>query len=107
MEKIILSLFLVVSFSNVNAQNRPNNVKPVSVESAQENVIDAGIEFESKIVDYGVINIIQMDKESLSLKVLGQIPLRLKVLREVVDVLFQHGENKMVHQHGSQEKMVQ
>ena len=39
----------------LNAQNAVNNVKPVSVEKAQENTVDAGIEFESKVVDYGVI----------------------------------------------------
>ena len=55
MKKIILSLVLVGSFLSITAQDIPNNVKPVSVESAQENVIDAGIEFESKVVDYGTI----------------------------------------------------
>jgi len=78
MEKIILSLFLVVSFSNVNAQNRPNNVKPVSVESAQENVIDAGIEFESKIVDYGVIEHNSDGQREFKFKSTGTDPLKIK-----------------------------
>ena len=55
MKKIILSYVLVASFIIVNAQNTPNTVKPVSVESSQEDAVNAVIEFESKVVDYGVI----------------------------------------------------
>ena len=56
MKKTILSLVLVASFVIVNAQNTPNKVMPVSVESSQEDVVNAVIEFESKVVDYGVID---------------------------------------------------
>ena len=55
MKKIILSLVLASSIIIVNAQNTPNKVKPVSVESSQEDAVNAVIEFESKVVDYGVI----------------------------------------------------
>ena len=55
MKKIILSLVLASSVIIVNAQNTPNKVKPVSVESSQEDAVNAVIEFESKVVDYGVI----------------------------------------------------
>ena len=46
MKKNILSLFLLIFCFVLNAQNAVNNVKPVSVEKAQENTVDAGIEFD-------------------------------------------------------------
>ena len=55
MKRIFLSLVLVASFIIMNAQNTPNKVQPVSVESSQEDPINAVIEFESKVVDYGLI----------------------------------------------------
>jgi len=55
MKRIFLSLVLSASFIIMNAQNTPNKVQPVSVESSQEDPINAVIEFESKVVDYGLI----------------------------------------------------
>ena len=55
MKRIFLSLVLVASFIIMNAQDTPNKVQPVSVESSQEDPINAVIEFESKVVDYGLI----------------------------------------------------
>ena len=51
MKKIFLSLFLTASFLVSNAQNA---AKP-GPQKVQENTVNAGIEFESKVVDYGVI----------------------------------------------------
>ena len=78
MKKIILSLVLVVSFLSITAQDIPNNVKPVSVESAQENVIDAGIEFESKVVDYGIIEHNADGQREFKFKSTGKDALKIK-----------------------------
>ncbi|MBT5089986.1 MAG: DUF1573 domain-containing protein [Flavobacteriales bacterium] len=50
MKKIFLSLALIVGFTIVNAQNTTKTDAPVQVEET-----NVTIDFESKVVDYGVI----------------------------------------------------
>jgi|TARA_X000001036_G_scaffold394272_1_gene394480 hypothetical protein len=78
MKKNILSLFLLIFCFVLNAQNAVNNVKPVSVEKAQENTVDAGIEFESKVVDYGVIEHNSDGQREFKFKSSGSDPLIIK-----------------------------
>ena len=78
MKKNILSLILLSFCFVLNAQNAVNNVKPVSVEKAQENTVDAGIEFESKVVDYGVIEHNSDGQREFKFKSSGSDPLIIK-----------------------------
>ena len=51
MKKIFFSLLLVASFTTLNAQE----IKKTNATQAVETVVDATIDFESKVVDYGII----------------------------------------------------
>ena len=51
MKKIFLTLFLCSSFLISSAQS----AAPAGSAQTQEKSVNAGIEFESKVVDYGVI----------------------------------------------------
>lgn len=58
MKKLILSLLLIISFTVVNAQ-RIEDTKPVNQEAIEKEKVnkttDATIDFESKVIDYGLI----------------------------------------------------
>ena len=51
MKKIFFSLFLLIGFTTLNAQD----VKKTDVIQSAETSVDATIDFESKVVDYGII----------------------------------------------------
>ena len=57
MKKLFLSLLLVAGFTTLNAQEvqKPEILKKTDVVQADENLVNATIDFESKVVDYGVI----------------------------------------------------
>ena len=74
MKKIFLTLFLAASFVVSNAQSAasPGTAK------AQENTVNAGIEFESKVVDYGVIEHNSNGERAFKFKSTGTDPLIIK-----------------------------
>ena len=74
MKKIFLSLFLTVSFIVSHAQNPAS----VGVQKTQENAVNAGIEFESKVVDYGVIEHNSDGQREFRFKSTGTDPLIIK-----------------------------
>ena len=78
MKKIILSLVLGAFFVITNAQNNPNKVNAVSAEVPQEDVVNAVIEFESKVVDYGVIEHNSDGKREFIFTNTGSDPLKIK-----------------------------
>ena len=78
MKKIILSLVLGAFFVITNAQNNPNKVNSVSAEVPQEDAVNAVIEFESKVVDYGVIEHNSDGKREFIFTNTGSDPLKIK-----------------------------
>ena len=74
MKKIFLSLFLTASFLVSNSQNA---AKP-GPQKVQENTVNAGIEFESKVVDYGVIEHNSDGQREFKFKSTGTDPLIIK-----------------------------
>ena len=74
MKKIFLSFFLISAFYVSNAQN----AAPLANAKSQENSINAAIEFESKVVDYGIIEHNSDGKREFSFKSTGTDPLIIK-----------------------------
>jgi len=58
MRKLFLSLFLIAGFNVSNAQRIPDTKLPVQEKQVEQKkkIVDATIDFESKVVDYGVID---------------------------------------------------
>ena len=78
MKKLLLSLFFVAGFTAVNAQ-RIEATKPVKKEVTEEKKIaDATIDFESKVVDYGVLENKSDGKRKFVFKNNGTEPLVIK-----------------------------
>ena len=74
MKKIFLTLFLAASFVVSNAQSAAS----AGTAKAQENTVNAGIEFESKVVDYGVIEHNSNGERAFKFKSTGTDPLIIK-----------------------------
>ena len=74
MKKIFLTLFLAASFIVSNAQSAAS----AGTAKAQENTVNAGIEFESKVVDYGVIEHNSNGERAFKFKSTGTDPLIIK-----------------------------
>tara|TARA_B100000902_G_scaffold218106_1_gene207279 strand:+ start:276 stop:767 length:492 start_codon:yes stop_codon:yes gene_type:complete len=58
MRKLFLSLVLIAGFNVSNAQRIPDTKLPVQEKQVEQKkkIVDATIDFESKVVDYGVID---------------------------------------------------
>ena len=74
MKKIFLSFFLISAFFVSNAQN----AAPSANAKSQENSINAAIEFESKVVDYGIIEHNSDGQREFKFKSTGTDPLIIK-----------------------------
>ena len=74
MKKIFLSFFLISVFFVSNAQN----AAPSANAKSQENSINAAIEFESKVVDYGIIEHNSDGQREFKFKSTGTDPLIIK-----------------------------
>ena len=102
MKKIFLILFLAASFVVSNAQSAAS----AGTAKAQENTVNAGIEFESKVVDYGVIEHNSNGERAFKFKSTGTDPLIIKSAKGSCGVLYQLGEKLTAQQLGNQVKMV-
>ena len=56
MKKLLLSLALFLAYTNVNAQRIEADKTPTKKVSEEKKIADATIDFESKVVDYGLID---------------------------------------------------
>ena len=74
MKKIFLTLFLCSSFFISSAQS----AAPAGSAQTQEKSVNAGIEFESKVVDYGVIEHNSNGDREFKFKSTGTDPLIIK-----------------------------
>jgi hypothetical protein len=83
MKKLLLSLFFVAGFTAVNAQ-RIEATKPVQKQETEQQteqekkIADATIDFESKVVDYGVLENKSDGKRKFVFKNNGTEPLVIK-----------------------------